>query len=108
MPSSAHFVFVSATVTFMQKPLPATIPVNHTQFLHCYASYDPKLDVTYAWYQGEMFIEFERIYRLGENRYQIWYNPHFKRVSDTYSRYFVLPSFAVLVRWTLFVVHRQH
>jgi len=37
------------------------------------------MDVTYVWYQGDMLIEFEKIYRLGELRYQVWTHPHFRR-----------------------------
>lgn len=82
------FVYVSleekfcfaATVTISLPPEPNTITVNKTHFVHCVASYQHQLDVTYHWYHSEMLIDFEIIYRLGENKYEIWRNPHYKRV----------------------------
>ena len=54
--------------------------MNSSTFLHCVASYSPEQDVTYVWYHSDILVEFERVYRLGENKFQIWYNPHYKRV----------------------------
>lgn len=67
-------------VTISLPPVTTNIVVNKTGFLHCVASFDPKLDLTYTWYQGDMWVEFEKVFRLGENRYQIWRNPHYFRV----------------------------
>ncbi len=75
--------FIPATTTITQAPLDTNINVNASSFLHCVASYNPELDVTYVWYHGDMLVEFERVYRLGENKFLIWYNPHYKRVSVT-------------------------
>ena len=72
----------SATVTISLPPEMNTITVNKTHFVHCVASYEPQLDVTYYWYHSGRLIDFEIIYRLGENRYEIWRNPHYKRVSS--------------------------
>ncbi len=68
-------------MTISLPPEQNTITVNRTHFVHCVASYQPQLDVTYTWYHSERLIDFEIIYRLGENRYEIWRDPHYKRVS---------------------------
>ncbi len=57
-----------------------SVKLNRTTFVHCMASYNPLLDVTYVWYDGDRVVEFEKIFRLGENRYQLWQNPHYMRV----------------------------
>jgi len=44
------------------------------------ASYNPQIDVTYVWYDGNRLVEFEKTFRLGENRYEIWTNPNYMRV----------------------------
>lgn len=54
--------------------------VNSSTFMQCMASYNHQIDVTYVWYHGNVLVEFERVYRLGENRYEVWINPHYKRV----------------------------
>ena len=72
---------LTESTTLSQRPWDTNVYVNHSAFIHCYASYNPTLDVTYTWYQGNMMIEFERIFRLDETRYEVWINPHFKRVS---------------------------
>ena len=71
---------VADTTTITQEPFDTTIEVNHTRFLHCIASYDSRLDVTYVWYENKVMIDFELVFRLGEDKYEMWYNPHFKRV----------------------------
>ena len=76
----SYLLFVPATTSISQGPFDTVIQVNRTAFLHCVASYDPKLDVTYVWYHGNYLIEFEKVFRLGENRYEVWYHPHFRRV----------------------------
>ena len=69
-----------ATTTITYPPQTDAIEVNHTRFLHCVASYDPRLHVTYVWYENDVVIDFELVFRLGEDKYEMWYNPHFKRV----------------------------
>lgn len=67
--------------TLARPPDATSIRVNRTRFLHCMASYDEILDVTYTWHQNGQLIEFEKVLRLGENNYQIWRHPYFFRVS---------------------------
>lgn len=76
--------FLVATTTISYAPRDTNIRVNGTNILPCMASYDPQMDVTYVWYMGDMLVEFERIDRLGENRFEVWWNPHFKRVGLFY------------------------
>lgn len=71
---------IADTTTITQPPEDLVIEVNRTRFFHCIASYDPRLDVTYVWYENNVQIDFELVFRLGEDKYEMWYNPHFKRV----------------------------
>ena len=71
----------TAEVTISERPKNTYIQVNKTGFLHCVASYNPQLDVTYTWWHGDILVEFEKVFRLGENRYEVWHNPHYIRVS---------------------------
>ena len=90
MYSSPRF-FLTESVTISLPPLtPTNIVVNKTNFLHCVSSYNPQLDVTYVWYHGDQLIEFEKVYRLGENRFQLWKDPHYKRVGKRAWRELVL------------------
>ena len=73
-------VFADET-TITLPPRDDTIYVNRSHFLQCYASYNPQLDLTYVWYQNDLLIDFELVFRLGENKYEMWYNPNYRRVS---------------------------
>ena len=73
------------TVAIVEPPRDEVIEVNHTKFLHCIASYDPLVDVTYVWYENDVIIDFELVFRLGEEEYYVWYNPHFKLVSESFT-----------------------
>ena len=63
-----------------QTPMAQVVELNKTTFMGCQASHNPQMDVTYVWYQGDMMIIFIKVFRLGENRYEVWHDPHFKAV----------------------------
>lgn len=70
-----------------QNPMAQVVELNKTTFMSCQASHNPQMDVTYVWYQGDMMIIFVKVFRLGENRYEIWNDPHFKAVWNSWFCY---------------------
>lgn len=70
---------VLTTTTISQPPIDTNVMINSSTLMQCMASYDHRIDVTYVWHHGNVLVEFERVFRLGENRYEVWLNPHYKR-----------------------------
>ena len=65
------------------KPEDTTVSVNKTAFLHCEASYDRKLDLTYNWIHNGRPVIFER-FETYSDQIIVVPDPHFARGKGIY------------------------